>query len=162
MDQVKSSTIYTEQDYTLIRQQIATRWRFIAIPCVILLIVLVWSLTVRIEWITSVCTAVIGVILIAAYDLAVKPLVCYKRHLNNVLHGKTREVTLPFVALSEDVNLVDGVNCRALTCLDYDGKGRPYDRLFYFDCLKELPDFQEGEMLRIVHHDLIVADVQRA
>jgi len=162
MDQVKNSTIYTEQDFTDIKQQIAKRWRIVAIPCAILLAVLIWSLTVRIEWITSTCTAIIGVTLIAAYDLAIKPLVCYKRHLNNVLHGKTHEATLPFVALSEDVNMVDGVNCRAMTCLDYDGKGRPYDRLFYFDCLKEFPDFAEGEMLRIVHHDLVVADVQQA
>ena len=91
-----------------------------------------------------------------------KPLVCYRRHLRNVLYGRVHETVLPFVALSEDVNMVSGVACRAMTCLDYDGKGRPYDRLFYFDCLKQFPDFTEGEMLRVVHHDLVVADVTRA
>ena len=128
----------------------------------LLIAVLVYSLMVRIEWLTSGSTILILAGLIAAYDLAIKPLVCYRRHLNNVLHGRVRESTLPFVALGEDVNMVDGVAYRAMTCQDTDGKGRPYDRLFYFDSLKPFPDFAEGEMLHIIHHDLVVADVTRA
>ena len=160
--QARSSTLYSDQDYTDISGQITARWVRVAIPCVLLLALLIYSFTVRIEWITTVCTILIGVILIAAYDLAIKPLVCYRKHLDSVLYGRARETTLPFVAISEDVNLVDGVNCRSVTCLDMDAKGRPYDRLFYFDCMKDFPDFKEGEMLRIVHHDLLVADIQRA
>lgn len=162
MEEVRSSAIYTEKDFENITRQISKRRSVIALPCAILLVLMVWSLTVRLEWVTSASTVLIGLILIAAYDLALKPLMCYKRHLDSVLHGRTRETTLPFVSISEDVSLVGGVNCRALTCQDVDGKGRPYDRLFYFDCMKEFPDFQEGDMLRVVHHDLLVADVQRA
>lgn len=162
MGEVRSSAIYSEKDYEDISRQINKRWSVVAFPCAILLVAMVWSLTVRLEWITSGSTVLIGLILIASYDLAIKPLMCYKRHLDSVLHGRTRETTLPFVSISEDVSLVGGVNCRALTCRDVDGKGRPYDRLFYFDCMKEFPDYQEGEVLRIVHHDLLVADVQRA
>lgn len=162
MEDIKSRAVYSEKDYEDICRQINRRWAIVAFPCAVLLVIVIWSLTVRIEWITSVCTAISGLILIASYDLAIRPLTCYKRHLNHVLHGRTRETTLPFVSISEDVNLVDGVSCRQLTCRDIDGKGRPYDRLFYFDSLKEFPAFQEGEMLHIVHHDLLVADVQRA
>lgn len=158
----RTSTIYSAKDYETIQAQIRKRWRIVALPCIVLLAVLIWSLTARIEWVTTGCTILIGVILIAAYDLAIKPLDCYRRHLRNVLYSRVHEATLPFVALSEDISMVEGVACRALTCLDYDAKGRPYDRLFYFDCLKQFPEAAEGDMLRVIHHDLVVADVTLA
>lgn len=151
--------IYTEANYLAITQQQRKRWLLIAIPCLILLIPLVAGLLVRVEWMTSVSTILIGVILIAGYDLAIKPLHCYEQHLYNCLHGRTRECELPFLRLSENIDLVDGVRYRQLLCSDTDGKGRPYERLFYFDALAEFPQVNEGDMLHIVHHDLAVADV---
>lgn len=160
--QSRESSIYSEADLQAITRQINHRWAVICIPCAALIAALVVSLIVRIEWLTTGSTIAVLSLLIAAYDLAIKPLACYRRHLNNVLHGRVRESMLPFVAIGEDVNMVEGVACRAMTCLDVDGKGRPYDRLFYFDALKPFPEFAEGEMLRVVHHDLVVADVARA
>lgn len=158
----RENTIYSPEDLQVIRDQIRMRWIAVAIPCVILLALLIASLVVRVEALTTVCTILIGAILIFCWDLFLKPLNCYRKYLDNVLHGRKHEAVLPFVALSEDVNVVDGVPCHALTCQDTDAKGRPYDRLFYFDAHKDFPAFQEGEMLRVVHHDLIVADVTRA
>lgn len=154
--------IYTEADYLAITRQQRKRWLLIAIPCFILLIPLVAGLFIRVEWMTSVSTILIGVLLIAGYDLAIKPLHCYERHLNNCLHGRTRACELPFIRLSENIDLVDGVQYRQLLCADTDGKGRPYERLFYFDVLAEFPQVNEGDMLHIVHHDLTVADVYPA
>lgn len=154
--------IYTEADYLAITRQQRKRWLLIAIPCLILLIPLVAGLFIRVEWMTSVSTILIGVLLIAGYDLAIKPLHCYERHLNNCLHGRTRACELPFIRLSENIDLVDGVQYRQLLCADTDGKGRPYERLFYFDVLAEFPQVNEGDMLHIVHHDLTVADVYTA
>lgn len=131
--------IYTEADFLAITRQQRKRWLLIAIPRLILLIPLVAGLLIRVEWMTSVSTILIGVILIAGYDLAIKPLHCYEQHLNNCLHGRTRECELPFLRLSENIDLVDGVRYRQLLCSDTDGKGRPYERLFYFDALAEFP-----------------------
>ena len=52
----RTSTIYSVKDHDAINRQINKRWRIIAIPCIILLVVLVWSLTARIEWVTTVST----------------------------------------------------------------------------------------------------------
>ena len=158
----RENSLYSVQDLSAINAQINRRWVILLAPCAVLAALIVLSLILRLEWLTSLCTILIGGALIGGYDLFIKPLVCYRRHLNNALYGRVHEVELPFVALSEDESLVDGVTCRALTCLDYDGKGRPYDRLFYFDALKTLPDFQPEEVIRVVHHDLMVADVTRA
>ena len=114
------------------------------------------------EIITTACTILLGAILIFCWDLLIKPLNYYRKHLENVLFGRVHEATLPFVFLSEEINVVDGVACRMLTCQDTDAKGRLYDRLFYLDAEKSCPEFKEGEMVLVLHHDLIVADVTAA
>lgn len=155
-------SIYTEKDLTDLRAQKQKRWILLALPGLMLLVLIVYSLTIRLEWLTSAATFVLGVLLIAGYDFAIKPLRCYEKHLVNCLHGRTRECELPFVSLSENVDIVDGVRFRQLLCSDLDGKGRPYERLFYFDAEKELPVVQVGDVLHIKHHDLTVADVHLA
>lgn len=156
------STIYCEADYTAIIAQQRKRWLILCIPCVLLAAVLIVSLVVRMEWLTSVSTILIGALLIAGYDLFIKPLSCYARHLRNCLHGRTRECELPFIRLSENIDVVEGVRCRQLLCADLDAKGRPYERLFYFDAEKAFPEANEGDMLHIVHHDLTVANIYPA
>ncbi|MBQ3156639.1 MAG: hypothetical protein IJB81_06895 [Clostridia bacterium] len=154
-----ASTLYTQADLDAMNQQLRKRWVLLAIPCCILLAGLVSSLVIRLQWLSILTTIAIGAILIAGYDLALKPLRCYRRHLNTSLHGRTRECELPFVALSENIDVVDGVRFRQLLCADVDGKGRPYDRLFYFDAEKEFPPTEPGAMLHIVHYDLNVANI---
>lgn len=152
-------TIYTEADLDAIRQQKNRRWLLLLLPCAALLGLLIYSLVIRVEWLTSACTIVIGAVLIAGYDFAIKPLRCYQTHLKNCLHGRTRTCELPFISLTDNVDVVDGVRCRQLLCEDVDGKGRPYERLFYFDAEKDFPAAKPGQMLHIVHHDLCVANV---
>ena len=123
-----SNTIYSQSDLTAIRAQKSKRWLALGIPCAVLAAVLVYSLVIRLEWLTSAATIVIGAILIGGYDFFVKPLVCYEKHLKNCLQGRTRACDLPFISLSE----------------------------------KQLPDIQPGQTVRIVHHDLMVADISLA
>ena len=156
------SAIYTPDDLNAIVKQQRKRWLILLIPCIIFAVVLIVSLIFRVEWLTSVSTILIGALLIAGYDLFIKPLHRYEIHLKNCLHGRTRECELPFIRLSENVDVVEGVYFRQLLCADVDGKGRPYERLFYFDALKEFPSVQEGDVLHIVHHDLTVANIYKA
>lgn len=158
----RESTIYSPEDVSAVKEQIRRRWLAVGAPCVVLLAVLIVSLVLRVEAVTTVSTILIGTILIFCWDMFIKPLSCYRKYLESVLYGRTHEAVLPFIALSEDVNVVDGVPCRSLTCQDVDAKGRPYERLFYFDAQKTFPAFEQGDMLRVTHHDLIVADVTRA
>ena len=157
-----SNTIYSEADLTAICAQKKKRWLALCIPCALLAAVVVYSLVIRLEWLTSAATILIGVILIAGYDFFIKPLACYEKHLKNCLHGRTRECDLPFISLSENIDVVEGIRCRQLLCADEDAKGRPYERLFYFDAEKQLPDIQPGHIAHIGHHDLMVADIHLA
>lgn len=154
--------MYEEKDLQEVRKQRGRRWLAVAIPAALLAAVMVVSLVIRVEWLTSAATIAAGVVLIAGYDLFIRPLSCYATHVDNMLHGRTREIELPFAGISEDISVVDGVRYHALTCADLDAKGKPCDRLFYFDAEKPLPDFKEGEMIRIVYHDKEIAAISRA
>lgn len=156
------NTLYQEKDYTDLCQQRKKRWILLSIPFALLAALMIVGVCTRNIVLTNIGTIGAGAVLIAGYDFFIKPLSCYIRHLQNALHGRVREVELPFEAISEDVSLVDGVACRSVTCRDYDAKGRPYDRLFYFDSLKEFPHFKQGEVVRVIHYDLTIADILAA
>lgn len=151
--------MYTEQDLLSVHAQRKRRWLALGIPLAVLLAVIVVSLIFRVEWLTIAATLVGGVLLISGYDLLIKPLSDYAKHVDNMLHGRRREIDLAFANYSEDISLVDGVRYHAMTATDYDEKGKPYERLFYFDAEKEFPGFTAGEMLHIVFHDKEIAEL---
>jgi hypothetical protein len=88
--------LYNEADYSAITAQMRKRWQIVGIPCVILAAVLVVSLYVRLEWLTVACTLIIGVMLIAGYDLFIKPLRCYLENASfSGARGMTRAAAEP-------------------------------------------------------------------
>lgn len=153
--------MYTENDLQTILAQRTRRWIALLIPVAVLAVALIVSLIFRAQKLTTGATIGAGVLLIAGHDLLIKPLSAYATHVDNMLHGRRREVELPFASLSGDISLVDGVRYYALTVSDRDEKGKPCDRLFYYDAEKPLPDFREGDMLHIVYHNKEIASVAK-
>ena len=151
------SSLFSAQDQAAIRAQLKKRLILVLIPVLVLLGAAIYFAIQRNEVVTDVLTIVSLAVLIFCYDLFLKPLRCYQRHLNNVISGRRRAVDLPFLAISDDISLVDGVPYRAMTCTDLDAK----DRLFYFDAEKPFPAITAGETVRVVHHELDVSDVVR-
>lgn len=152
--------MYQEQELTAIRAQEKKRWMLLMIPCAVLFIGLIASLFLRQEVVTDVLTLVLGVLLIFCYDLCIKPLRCYERHLNNVLHGRTHELTCEYSHLDEDVSLVDGVAYRAMTFISYDEKNKPFERMLYFDVQKPVPEIPQGATVTVTYHDHELADLR--
>ena len=150
------SSLFSAQDQAAIRAQLKKRLILVLIPVLVLLGAAIYFAIQRNEVATDVLTIVSLSVLIFCYDLFLKPLRCYQRHLDNVISGRRRAGDLPFLAISDDISLVDG-----MTCTDLDAKGRPYDRLFYFDAEKPFPAIAAGETVRVVHHELDVSDVVR-
>lgn len=146
--------MYTEQDLEAIRAQKKRRWWGLAVPAAICLVVVIVSVAMRQQLLTDVATILLGVILIAGYDLLIKPLRCYERHLNDILHGRTHELTdCMFDHLDEEVSVVDGVSYYGMTVICEEEPGKPYDRLFYYDAQKPRPNLTKGTPLRLIYHD---------
>ena len=152
---------YTDADLQAIQAQQKKRWLLLGSIILVFLAGMIVSFIFRIEWITTGCTIVAGALLIGGWDLLIKSLHCYEVHLRNVLKGRTRTVELPFNAMDEDISVVEGVRYYAMTVNDIDGKGKPYERLFYYDAEKPRPDFQTGDMLRIVFHDKEIGSIEK-
>lgn len=118
------SSLFSAQDQAAIRAQLKKRLILVLIPVLVLLGAAIYFAIQRNEVATDVLTIVSLSALIFCYDLFLKPLRCYQRHLDNVISGRRRAVDLPFLAISDDISLVDGVPYRAMTCTDLDAKGR--------------------------------------
>lgn len=163
--------MYTEQELTELRAQKKKRMLCLFIPAALIVIAMAAVLVIRsqramedtqAQIIVDVLTLLLGVLFIGGWGLFIKPLSCYERHIENLLHGRTHVCEDgTFSHLEEDESMVDGVAYYAMTLHCLDEKKKPYERLFYYDALKPRPDFKEGEPLRVVYHDRFVGQVER-
>lgn len=152
--------MYTEQDLNAIVSQQKKRWLILSVPCVVLLAGMIASLVVRIEWLSALLTILMGVILIAGYDLLIRPLHRYYVFLRDALNGIVRETDCNFLSISRTEEPVEGVMCRTLMVTQMDDAGMPFERLFYFDALKEFPEVEVGQPLHIRFHDRSVVAME--
>ena len=75
--------------------------------------------------------SIAGGLLIFIYDLALKPLSCYVRHLQGVLQGRTRTLEGTFKRVDMQPSMVDGVAYRGVIVSAGDPADEEDDRLFY-------------------------------
>lgn len=152
--------MYTQQDLDELLAQKKRRWLMLAIPEIAMLAGVVVSLVVRIEWLTTLFTCLMGALFIFCYDLLLKPLRCYEKHLRGVLEGRTRTLEGTFKRMETEDSLVEGVNYRGMIVSAGDPKDEEDDRLFYYDLQKPLPQLTEGERVRVVYHDREIASLE--
>ncbi len=153
--------MYTQSDLEQTLAQKKKRWMLLAVPEAVLVAVIVYSLVIRQEWLTSLTSCVAGALLIFVYDLAIKPLSCYARHLQGVLQGRTRTLEGTFKQLDMQPSVVDGVYYRGMIVSAGDPTDEEDDRLFYYDTEKPLPQLQPGDKLRVTYHDREVANLEK-
>ena len=152
--------MYTEYDLTLVRAQQKRRWWVVGALGAAITACIVYSVVIRLEVLTTALTIMLGVVLIFGFEMFIRPLRCYAVHINNVLHGRTRQLDGVFRQVSEDISLVDGVRYHAITVAEEEGD-EPCDRLFYFDAEKSFPALSDGDRVHVVYHDREVASLAR-
>ena len=86
------SSLFSAQDQAAIRAQLKKRLILVLIPVLALLGAAIYFAIQRNEAATDVLTIVSLSVLIFCYDLFLKPLRCYQRHLDNVFSGRRRAV----------------------------------------------------------------------
>lgn len=150
--------MYTENDLQSIRSQEKKRWFILGGVCLVFMIGIAYSLIIRTEALTAGLTLLMGALLIFFYDLTIKPLHCYGNFVNNMLHGRKRELDCTFRSADADISVVDGVKYYALSLEQIDDDGDPFERMLYWDAQRPLPPLTGGEKLHIHYHDRMVAD----
>ena len=152
--------MYTQEDLNNIREEKHKRWMKLIIPGIFLLGGVIASFIVRIEWITTLLSCILGCMILFTYEMHIKPLRCYETHLNNCLNGRTHELDGTYQSAEEEISLVDGVRYRGMLIHD-DNPENDFDRLFYFDVEKPFPELEPGDKVHVVYHDREVVELIR-
>ena len=145
--------MYTEQDYTDICNQLKRRWLALGTPAAVLLIAVIASFVFRIRWLTMALSIVLGAFCIFSYGMLLSPVIAYRRHLDEVLHGKVRSTTGAFKEMENQPVMRDGVKYFPMMISVGDMENPEDDRLFYYDANLPRPDWKMGETLTVTAHD---------
>ena len=153
--------MYTEDNLESIKEQLKKSILTWLVPEVLLLGGVIYSLVVRKEWLTNVFFIALGVLLIFSWGLFISPVDAYRKHVNSMLHGRTKETTGFFKQFGGEIVDRDKVRYYPLLISVGNLSDEKDDRLFYYDANLDLPDWQVGEALVITSHDNAIARWER-
>lgn len=154
--------MYTEQDLKDVAQQWQQRLKQCLVPAAILLAGIAVSFAFRIQALTIALSLLLGAGAIFAWAMLLSPVRAYRKHLESVLHGITRELTGAFKEMKTEAVVRDGLQFYPMLLNVGDMKKETDDRLFYYDASLPRPDWQVGETITVVSHDMKVGGWTRA
>lgn len=154
--------MYTEQDYEDICAQFKRRKMALLIPCLVMAAVVIVTFVLRIRWLTMMLTAVTGAACIFCWSMYLAPVRAYRRHLDEVLHGRVRSATGAFKEMEETAVLREGVRYYPMMISVGDMDNPEDDRLFYYDANLPRPDWQRGDVITVTAHDKALGAWARA
>lgn len=154
----KEVPMYTEEDYRSISRQFRNRSLSLWIPLGVFA-VLIFVLAIRRvpEVFVMIATILAGGLAIFVFGLFIKPVLSYKRHMDNCLHGRTHDVTGAFKEMGEETVDKDGVRFWPMILNVGNMEDEEDDRLLYYDANLPRPGFVRGQMLTVSAHDKAVA-----
>lgn len=156
------SILYTEQDFATIKAQKNKRQMAVLLPALLMLAAIVYSLILRLEWLTVLLTILLGAYLIFMHGIYLAPVAAYYQHLNQVMHGRTRKLTGAFKEMEETAVYREGVRYYAMLVNVGRMEDEEDDRLLYFDANLPRPDWKKGDMITFTHHDKAVGAWEKA
>lgn len=148
--------MYTEQDYQAISAQYKSRLSAVCLPAAALLGLAVFCFVRRIIWLGIASTILCGAVCIFCMELFVLPVKHYRRHLDNVLHGRVRSTTGAFKEMEEKAVPREGVKYYPMMLSVGNPDNPEDDRLFYYDANLPRPDWKAGEIITVTAHDKAV------
>ena len=150
--------MYTQEDFAAIDRQYKRRLLWSLIPVSILLIGLIFSFIVRIEWLSVVLLIAAGALFIFLWDTVLSPVLSYRKFLRDLLSGRKRDYSGRFKGF-KNLNIIrEGIPCRPFMLNVDDVKDEKDDRLLYWDIQHPLPEWHEGMKLWVSTFDKSVCD----
>ena len=121
------------------------RWILVGIISALLLAGFVWSVAIRVEWLSIALLALLGVFLIFFIEMFCRPLLDYRKLVVTALSGRSHDRVMEYVRTEPDTSSVDGVSCISLIFLGDADKHGSREQLLYWDEEIPLPALQEGQ-----------------
>ena len=141
--------LYSENDLLQISAQLKKRYFLLGTFLLIPLALFVWSLVIRLEWLTMVSVFLFFAAAVFVVDLFCLPLHRYKKLLSSALTGRSHTETLEYKETEADPSVVDGVTCLGLIFLGQPDKHGTREQRFYWDSEIPLPAFCAGDQVTL-------------
>ena len=141
--------LYSPNDLQSISSQLKKRYIILGIILAVILAVFVYSMIIRLEWLSIVSFALIFAVAAFVIDLFCKPLHRYKKLISSALSGRSHTETLEYSEAESESSFVDGVACRGLIFLGQADKHGAREQRYYWDLEIPLPDFKAGDLVTV-------------
>jgi len=141
--------LYSEFNLMSLRAQLKKRGALLLCLSLLFLGLMIWSLTARIQWLTTLSVILLGAGLIFGLDVFCLPIVRYTRMVDGALHGRSHTESLEYDRLEPDSSLVDGVLFGSLVFKEEPDKHGTRDQMYYWDASLPLPDFRPGQTVTL-------------
>ncbi len=137
--------LYSAEMLESLDGKLKKRWILTGIVSALLLAAFVWSVVIRVEWLSVLLLALLGVFLIFFIEMFCRPLLNYRKLVVSALSGRSHDREMEYVRTEPDVSSVDGVSCLSLIFLGDADKHGSREQLLYWDEEIPLPALQEGQ-----------------
>ena len=158
--------LYSEIDRTQVTaEQKKRRWLVLLPTAVMLLLVIASFVWFRLHrdaggWVwTGLITVLGGSYFLFFYEVYLRPVSLYKKHVDYMLDGRKRETVGVLKSVDSAVTDKDGLDCVSFTVNIGEKNDPEDDRLFYVDALKGIPDMPIGSSVRVLSNDRTVASL---
>ena len=141
--------LYSENNLLQISAQLKKRYLLLGVFLLIPLALFVWSMVIRLEWLTMVSVFIFFAAAVFVIDLFCLPLHRYKKLIIAALTGRTHTETLEYKETESETSVVDGVACLGLIFLGQPDKHGTREQRFYWDREIPLPPFRAGEQVTL-------------
>ncbi|MGI6215614.1 MAG: hypothetical protein ACOYIT_07045 [Christensenellales bacterium] len=145
--------MYTQENLSDIESQLKRRLMACALPAAALLALFIYSLVIRVEWLSYFLSMLLCFYIIFAWGIFISPVRSYKKFIYNMLYLKNRNTQGHFKGFIDVPTKREGVLFTPFFINIGNMENEEDDRLFYYDSNLPLPDWQPGDKLSITSHD---------
>ncbi|MGI6725777.1 MAG: hypothetical protein ACOX62_06215 [Christensenellales bacterium] len=153
--------MYTQDDIDSLGKQLRKRVLVWLIPETMLLAVIVFSFTRRMEWLTGLSLALLSMLLMFSLSMSIFPVKRYQRFLYNAVKGRNRVDLVHFASMDTELVYREGVRFYPVTMRADTLKEEYEERQYYWDANLALPDWQQDEFLRLTSHEKMITAWER-
>ena len=151
--------LYNEEVFSSLKKQISKRLRLLLAVALAVLAAVLASMLLddhkdhRPVLLTTLLVIFGGGALIFLWDMMIRPLRNYAKHIDTALHGRSHEAVAVFDRVGAEDSQIDGHTFHDLIFLGEANRHGERERMFYWDRELPLPDFREGQEIRLMYYD---------
>ena len=141
--------LYSDNDLQQLSSQLKKRYTLLGIILAVILGLFVYSMIIRVEWLSVVMLALFCAVAVFFIELFCLPLHRYKKLIQSALSGRTHTEALIYDHEESESSLVDGVLCAGLIFLGQPDKHGTREQRYYWDKEIPLPAFNPGDQITL-------------